>query len=152
MATTRKSKKVYARMLIQSEQKGAAGAEEQQAAVYVPVLVNSDVYSDELLKACRLISWDNVPKKRTIVQWDLRRSKILKKLRISLKKGVDKKRITLTVNKTETTLEAIGSAVLALKTLKIAGVEWKIENVIIPPEKVVIIPPDAEPDAPALTK
>lgn len=148
MATTRKSKKVYARMFLQTEQIGTTGAQEQQAVVYVPVLVNSDVYSNELLKACNLTNLVDVPNKRTIVQWDLRKSKLLNKIRVSLQKEEDKKIITLVVNKTSTTLEGIASMVLGLKTISIVGSDWYIERVIIPREKVVIVQPDPEPEAP----
>jgi hypothetical protein len=147
MASTRKSKKVYARMLLQTEQSGTGGVQEQQAVVYVPVLVNSDVYSDELLKACNLMNWVDVPNKRTILQWDLRKSKLLNKIRVSLQKEGEKKRITLVVNKTSTTLEEIASTVLDLKIISIVGSDWCIESVIIPPEKVIIFQTDAEPEA-----
>jgi hypothetical protein len=132
-------------MLLQTEQSATTEAQEQQAFVYVPVLVNSDVYSNELLKACNLMNWVDVPNKRTIVQWDLRKSKLLNKIRVSLQKEGEKKRITLVVNKTSTTLEEIASTVLDLKTISIVGIDWYIESVIIPPVKVVIIQPDAEP-------
>jgi len=100
--------------------------------------VNSDIYTKEVAKACNLTEINEIESKRSVLPWDLRKVKILKKLNVRLQKGDDKKTITLTVNKLDTSLERIASSILGLKKLQIDGSEWLIENVVIPPERVVL--------------
>ena len=126
------TKKLYGKIEIQAEEKKVTGVvEEKTVQVHVEVRVNSEIYTKDVTKACNLTETNEIKNKRSVLPWDLRRVKILKKLNVRLQKGGEKKTITLTVNKLDSSLEKIASSVLALKKLEIDGAEWIIENVVI---------------------
>lgn len=97
--------------------------------LYILMIVDNDIYSDALIRACNLTKKSGIAGKKQIRDWNLKNNNPLRKLRLTLVQGKNSEQIVAKGNTTGPTILAIAEDSEELGTLTISGVTWKIQNV-----------------------
>jgi hypothetical protein len=142
----RKVRPVYAKIKIwvESDDLTVPGITKPlHCSVYTAIRVRDFIYSNSsLLSALNLLKEDGVKEKRAIIPWNLSKSRLLKRLAVTIELGNEKKTIQLPACKYNTILESISSKVLLLKSLKIDGKDWEILKVSTKPDRINMVTTD----------